>query len=164
VTGEVIILTGPPARGKRLWPSSSLRASDAAAEGVVPGRQFVRGQRLEHVELVTIWVGHDHPADVALADTDLPGAECLEPGDFGTLIGGAQIQVEPVLDGLAFGALRKIRSGAMPSSGLPSDGSRQTWSSSSHVRRQPSAASQKLAILARSVASMHKHSMRSSMC
>src|SRR5690242_10517460 len=41
---------------------------DAAAEGVVPGRQFVRGQRLEHVELVTIRVGHDHPAHVALAD------------------------------------------------------------------------------------------------
>jgi hypothetical protein len=32
------------------------------------------------------------------------------------------------------------------------------------VRRQPSAASQKLAILAGSMASMHKHWMRSSMC
>ena len=41
----------------------------------MPGRQFVRGQRLEHVELVTIRVGHDHPAHVALADADLPGAE-----------------------------------------------------------------------------------------
>ena len=69
----------------------------------MPGRQFVRGQRLEHVELVTIRVGHDHPAHVALADADLPGAERLEPGDFGALVGGAQIQVEPVLDGLAFG-------------------------------------------------------------
>ena len=69
----------------------------------MPGRQFVRGQRLEHVELVTIWVGHDHPADVALADTDLPGAECLEPGDFGTLIGGAQIQVSRFLTVLPSG-------------------------------------------------------------
>jgi hypothetical protein len=40
---------------------------------------------------------------------------------------------------LPSGTLRNTRSGAMPSSGLPSGGSRQTWSSSSHVRRQPSA-------------------------
>jgi hypothetical protein len=45
----------------------------------------------------------------------------------------------------------------MPSSGLPAGGSRQTWSSSSNVRRQPSADSQKLAILAGSAVSMHKH-------
>ena len=69
----------------------------------MPGRQLVRGQRLEHVELVAIWVGHDYPADVALADADLPGSERLQPGDFGVLVGGAKIQVEPVLDGLAFG-------------------------------------------------------------
>jgi len=69
----------------------------------VPGRQLVRGQRLQDVELVTIWVGHDHPADVALADADLAAAERLQPGDFGRLVGGAKIQVEPVLDGLALG-------------------------------------------------------------
>jgi hypothetical protein len=69
----------------------------------VPGWQFVRGQRLQHVELVTIWVGHDHPADLALADADLPGAERLEPGDFGGLVGWAQIQVQPVLDSLSLG-------------------------------------------------------------
>ena len=68
----------------------------------MPGRQFVRGQRLEDVELVTIGVGHDHPADGALADADLPGAERLQPGDLGALVGWTQIQVEPVLDGLAF--------------------------------------------------------------
>jgi hypothetical protein len=32
-----------------------------------------------------------------------PGAERLQPGDSGELVGGAKIQVEPVLDGLAFG-------------------------------------------------------------
>ena len=32
--------------------SGTITYRDAAAEGVVPGRQFVRGQRLEHVELV----------------------------------------------------------------------------------------------------------------
>jgi hypothetical protein len=78
----------------------------------VPGRQFVLGQRLEHVELVAIWVGHDYPADVALADADLPGAERLQPGDFGVLVGGAQIQVEPVLDGLAFGDLEEYQVGS----------------------------------------------------
>jgi hypothetical protein len=95
-----------------LVSSFTITCRDAVAEGVVPGRQFGRGQRLEHVELVTIRVGHDHPAHVALADADLPGAERLEPGDFGALVGGAQIQVEPVLDGLAFGDLEEIRSGA----------------------------------------------------
>ena len=67
------------------------------------GRQFVWGQGLQHVELVAVWVGHDHPAGLALADADPPGAERLEPDDFGGLVGGAKIQVEPVLDGLAFG-------------------------------------------------------------
>jgi mRNA-degrading endonuclease RelE of RelBE toxin-antitoxin system len=31
--------------------------------GVVPGRQFTRGQRLQHVELVAVWVSHDDPLD-----------------------------------------------------------------------------------------------------
>jgi hypothetical protein len=67
----------------------------------VPGRQFCRGERPEHVELVALWVGHDHPADVALPDADPPGAERLEPGDFEGLVGWAEIQMEPVLDGFA---------------------------------------------------------------
>jgi hypothetical protein len=139
-------------------------SSEAAAEVVVAGRQFVWGQRVEHVELVAVWVGHDHPTDgFALADVDLSGAEGLEPGHFGGLVGGAKIQMEPVLDGLASGTLRNIRSGTMPSSRLPSGGSRQTWSSSSHVWRQPSADPQKLAILAGSAVSIHKHWMRMSM-
>jgi hypothetical protein len=78
----------------------------------VPGRQLVRGKRLQDVELVTIWVGHDHPTDVALADADLAGAERLQPGDFGRLVGGAKIQVEPVLDGLAFGNLEEYQVGS----------------------------------------------------
>src|SRR5579863_6849210 len=76
---------------------------DATPESVVPGRQLIWGQRPEHVEFVPVWVSHDHPADGALADADPPGAERLEPGDLGGLVGGTKIKVEPVLDGLALG-------------------------------------------------------------
>lgn len=62
-----------------------------------PG-QFGGCERPEHVELVSVRVGHDHPADVALADAHLAGAECFQPGDLGGLIAGPQIQMQPVLD------------------------------------------------------------------
>lgn len=52
----------------------------------------------------------------------------------------------------------------MPSSGLPAAGSRQTWPSSSQVRRQPNAASQKEAIRAGSGVSTQTHWMRMSTC
>ena len=83
---------------------SGLRSGrNAAAEGIVAGRQLGRGEGLQHVELVAVGVGHDHPADLALADADLAGAERFEAGDFGGLAGGAQVEVEPVLHGLVFG-------------------------------------------------------------
>jgi hypothetical protein len=59
-----------------------------------------QGQRPQHIELVTIRVGHDHPADLALTDGDALGAQCLQPGDLGYLISGPKIQMQPVLDDL----------------------------------------------------------------
>ena len=41
-----------------------------------------------------------------------PGAGRLQPGDFGALVGWAQIQVEPVLDGLACGNLEEYQVGS----------------------------------------------------
>jgi hypothetical protein len=66
------------------------------------GGKFCRRQGLEHIELVTVWVGHDHPSDFALADVHAPGAQRFEPGDLRGLVGGAKVQIEPVLDGLSF--------------------------------------------------------------
>ena len=59
------------------YGSGTSTCRDAAAESVVPGRQLIWVQRLQYVEFVTIWVSHDHPVDVALADADLPGSERL---------------------------------------------------------------------------------------
>jgi hypothetical protein len=64
--------------------------------------QLISGERSQHVELVTIRVAHDHPADVALADVEEAGAERLQPGDLGGLVHGPKVQVQPVLDDLAF--------------------------------------------------------------
>src|SRR5215472_6989096 len=60
-------------------------------------------ERPQHVELVAVRVGHDHPADLALADADPASAERFQPGGLSALIAGPQIQVQPVLDDLAFG-------------------------------------------------------------
>ncbi len=38
---------------------------------------------------------------VALADVDVPGAQAQRPLDLGGLVVGPQVEVEPVLDGLA---------------------------------------------------------------
>jgi hypothetical protein len=80
----------------------------------MPWRQLVRGQWRQHVEFVAVRVGHDHPAGVALADADPPGAERLQPGDLGGLVGGAKIQMKAVLDGLAFGNLEEHQVGSDP--------------------------------------------------
>jgi hypothetical protein len=63
--------------------------------------QLIGGQGSQHVELVAIRIGHDHPADRTLADIDPAGAEGLQPGDFGGLVTGPKIQMQPVLDYLA---------------------------------------------------------------
>jgi hypothetical protein len=60
--------------------------------------QFIGGERAQHVELVALRIGHDHPADLALgllADAGPTGAERLKPGDLGGLILRPQIQVQP---------------------------------------------------------------------
>ena len=72
------------------------------------GRCSVSGQlggreRPQHVELVAVRVGHDHPADLALADADPAGAQRFQPGDLGGLIARPQVQVQAVLDDLLLG-------------------------------------------------------------
>jgi hypothetical protein len=59
--------------------------------------QLISGERSQHVELVTIRVAHDHPADVALADVEEAdveeaGAERLQPGDLSGLVNGPKVQ------------------------------------------------------------------------
>jgi hypothetical protein len=45
-----------------------------------------RLSRGQDAELVAVWVGHDHPADVALADVDASRPEGDEPVDFRLLV------------------------------------------------------------------------------
>lgn len=105
------------------------------------------------------------------AMTVVPGSVSLTISAAGVV--GRQIQVQAVLAvpppravapprRFASGTFRNSRSGTMPSSGLPSGGSRMTSSSSSNVR-QPSADCQKEAILAGSPVSMHRRWMGISM-
>jgi hypothetical protein len=72
--------------------------------------------------------------------------------------------VEPVLDGLALGDLEEYQVGSDAILGAALRRLEADLVFLLPRRRQPSTASQKLAILAGSVASMHKHWMRSSMC
>ena len=71
--------------------------------------------------------------------------------------------MEPVLDGLALGNLEEHQVG---SDAILEAALRRLEADLVllRVRRQPSAASQKLAILAGSAVSMHKHWMRIPMC
>jgi len=55
-----------------------------------PGSTADQEPAIAQVELVAIRVGHDHPADLALADIDPAGAEGLQPGDFGGLVTRAE--------------------------------------------------------------------------
>jgi hypothetical protein len=48
--------------------------------------QFSGRERSQHVEFVAVRVGHDHPADLALADADPARAERFQPGDLGGLV------------------------------------------------------------------------------
>jgi hypothetical protein len=48
-------------------------------------------ERPQHVELVTVRVGHDYPTDLALADIHPAGAECFQASHLGGLIAGPQI-------------------------------------------------------------------------
>src|SRR5450755_3479194 len=61
------------------------------------------------------------------------------------------------LPAFSSGTRRNSKSGTIPSSGLPAGGSSAIWSSSSNVRRQPSADCQKSASAAGFAVSMHRH-------
>src|SRR5215475_14006679 len=71
--------------------------------------QFGGCERPQQVELDAVRVGHDHPANVSLTDAHPAGAECFQPGDLGDLITGPQVQMQPVLDDLAFGNFQEER-------------------------------------------------------
>ena len=75
--------------------------SGTAAQRVVSGRKFCSRQGLENIELVTVWVGHDHLSDVALADAHPPRSQPFEPGDLRELVGWAKVELQPVLDGFS---------------------------------------------------------------
>jgi Virulence activator alpha C-term len=80
------------------FPVRAARSVIFSALGQLSGRE-----RPQHIELVAIRVGHDHPADLALADAHPAGAERFQPGDLGGLIARPQVQMQPVLDYLALG-------------------------------------------------------------
>lgn len=66
------------------------------------GTQFLRRQGLQHAELVTVRVSHDHPADVwALPDVSTARAEPFKP-DLRRLVARPQIKVEAILARLPF--------------------------------------------------------------
>src|ERR1700756_1603040 len=120
------------------------RGSDwAGGSGVTGARCRPTATRNGFSRSRVLRVGHDHPADIALADADPPGAERLQPGDLGGLAGGAKIQMQPVLGDLALGDLEEHQVGSDAMFRAASGGSRQTWSSAANVRRRPSADSQK---------------------
>lgn len=54
-------------------------------------------------ELVPLWVGKYDPALIALADVGVPGTEVEQATDLFVLlpVGWVDVEVEPVLDGLA---------------------------------------------------------------
>src|ERR1700689_2669256 len=64
---------------------------------------FPRGSAADEVELVAFWVGEGHPVVAVLLDiADGRGAQTGQSADFGVPVGGGQVKVQPVFDGLAF--------------------------------------------------------------
>src|SRR5215471_10540642 len=66
----------------------------------------------QDAELVPLGVGEDDPALLAgLADLGVPGTEAEQATDLFVLlpVGWADVEVEPVLDGLALGHVRKCQ-------------------------------------------------------
>jgi hypothetical protein len=82
-----------------------------AVEGVLRTRaRAVCGLRSgaavrKDAEFVPLWVGQYDPAHIALADVGVPGTEVEQATDLFVLlpVGGVDVEVEPVLDGLALG-------------------------------------------------------------
>jgi hypothetical protein len=66
-------------------------------------RDLVSISRGQHTELVAVGIGHDHPADLALADVDASRPEGDETVDLRLLItvnGWSEVEMQPVLPGL----------------------------------------------------------------
>src|SRR5262249_1876873 len=67
------------------------------------GRRRVALSRGQNTELMAIGIGHDYPADLALADVDASRTEADEPIDLLLLIavnGRSDVEMQPVLAGL----------------------------------------------------------------
>jgi hypothetical protein len=62
-------------------------------------------------ELVPLWVGKDDPAHIALADVGVSSTEVEQATDLFVLlaVGWVEVEVEPVLDGLALGHVRECQ-------------------------------------------------------
>ena len=52
--------------------------------------------RRQNAELIALWISHDHPGDVTLADVDTAGTQRQQPLDLGTLIIRRDVEVQPV--------------------------------------------------------------------
>src|SRR5258707_13241025 len=66
-------------------------------------RDLVALSRGQHTELMAIGIGHDHPADLTLADVDASRPEGDETVDLRLLItvdGWSEVEMQPVLPGL----------------------------------------------------------------
>jgi hypothetical protein len=68
------------------------------------GLAFLSGTAVgKDAELVSLWVGKYDPADIALADADVSSTEVEQATDLFVLVpvGWVDVEVDPVLDGLA---------------------------------------------------------------
>jgi hypothetical protein len=62
---------------------------------------------LDEVEFVSLWVGERGPVPAGVDLVKLFGADSFEAGECGAEVGGDEVQVQPVLYGLALGYLWK---------------------------------------------------------
>src|ERR1022692_704201 len=92
-----------------LWRGSSSCSRErgqatGSRSGAVCGLRSGAAAR-EDAELVPLWVGKYDPALIALADVGVPGTEVEQATDLFVLlpVGWVDVEVEPVLDGLALG-------------------------------------------------------------
>lgn len=97
-----------------------LAGLDLAAVFICPERRSEEGglvlrcQGAQDVEIVVLGVSHDHPVPVwALAHVHLGGAETQQSGHLvlGAAIDRADVEVKPVLDGLALGHMDEHEGG-----------------------------------------------------
>ena len=78
----------------------------------LPRRRFRSGATVrKDAELVPLWVGKYNPAHIALADVGVSSTKVEQATDLFVLlpIGWVDVEVEPVLDGLAFGHVRECQ-------------------------------------------------------